>query len=81
MQVVRRLRSAAFGFLGLLLALPAAAQAPTNWQLGFQTASSPTQHAIESLLEFTRTKNIREPSGAGTIPEWVALDDLLGGGP
>ena len=49
MQVVRRLRSAAFGFLGLLLALPAAAQAPTNWQLGFQTASSPTQHAIESL--------------------------------
>ena len=49
MQVVRRLRSAAFGFLGLLLALPAAAQAPTNWQLGFQTAPSPTQHAIESL--------------------------------
>lgn len=49
MQVVRRLRAAALGFTGALLAAPAFAQAPTNWQLGFQTAFSPTQRAIEDL--------------------------------
>ncbi|MDQ4117000.1 MAG: aldehyde dehydrogenase family protein, partial [Actinomycetota bacterium] len=35
------------------------------------------EHSIESLLEFTRTKNVREPSGIGTVPEWPVLDELL----
>lgn len=34
---------------GVLLARPALAQAPRNWQLGFQTAHSPTQAGIEGL--------------------------------
>ncbi len=45
---------------------------------GFGDSGYGREHAIESLLEFTRTKNIREPSGLGTIPEWDALDDVLG---
>jgi acyl-CoA reductase-like NAD-dependent aldehyde dehydrogenase len=44
---------------------------------GFGDSGYGREHAIESLLEFTRTKNIREPSGRGTIPEWDALGDVL----
>jgi len=44
---------------------------------GYGDSGYGREHAIESLLEFTRTKNIREPSGLGAIPEWDALDDLL----
>lgn len=44
---------------------------------GFGDSGYGREHAIESLLEFTRTKNIREPSGRGTIPEWDALGEVL----
>ncbi len=53
MRVLRhvfwRLRAVAIGSIGLLLAVPALAQAPHNWQLGFQPPFSPTQRAIEDL--------------------------------
>lgn len=45
---------------------------------GYKDSGYGREHAIESMLDFTRVKNIREPSGIGTIPEWVALDDLVG---
>jgi acyl-CoA reductase-like NAD-dependent aldehyde dehydrogenase len=44
---------------------------------GYGDSGYGREHAIESLLEFTRTKNIREPSGLGAIPEWDALAELL----
>jgi len=44
---------------------------------GYGDSGYGREHAIESLLEFTRTKNIREPSGLGAVPEWDALADLL----
>ena len=34
---------------GVMLAAPALAQTPHNWQIGFQTAHSPTQAGIEGL--------------------------------
>jgi acyl-CoA reductase-like NAD-dependent aldehyde dehydrogenase len=44
---------------------------------GFGDSGFGREHAIESLLEFTRTKNIREPSGLGEIPEWDAVGEIL----
>jgi acyl-CoA reductase-like NAD-dependent aldehyde dehydrogenase len=45
---------------------------------GFGDSGYGREHAIESLLEFTRTKSVREPSGMAPIPEWPALDDVVG---
>lgn len=47
---------------------------------GYKDSGYGREHAIESMLDFTRVKNIREPSGIGTIPEWIALDALEGDG-
>ena len=44
---------------------------------GFGDSGYGREHAIESLLEFTRIKSIREPSGLSPIPEWPALDELF----
>ncbi|GAA1845878.1 aldehyde dehydrogenase family protein [Pseudonocardia ailaonensis] len=44
---------------------------------GFKDSGYGREHSIESLLEFTRVKNIREPSGIGEIPEWPVLKDVL----
>jgi NAD-dependent aldehyde dehydrogenases len=44
---------------------------------GFKDSGYGREHAVESLLEFTRTKNVREPSGMGRIPEWGVLDEVL----
>ncbi len=49
MQVSERLRAAMLGMAGSMLALPALAQTPRDWQLGFQTAHSPVQTGIEGL--------------------------------
>jgi len=49
MQRRQRLRAAFSGIAGLLLAAPAWAQTPHNWQLGFQPAHSPVQEGIEGL--------------------------------
>jgi acyl-CoA reductase-like NAD-dependent aldehyde dehydrogenase len=46
---------------------------------GFGDSGYGREHAIESLLEFTRAKSIREPSGLSPVPEWPALDDLFSG--
>ena len=44
---------------------------------GFGDSGYGREHAIESFLEFTRSKSIREPSGLGRIPEWDALDEVV----
>ena len=49
MQVHQRLKAALLGSIGLLAAAPAMAQAPKNWQLGFQAPHSPVQSGIEGL--------------------------------
>ena len=46
MQALKRILAA---LIGIALAGPAWAQAPVNWQLGFQPAHSPTQAGIEGL--------------------------------
>ena len=45
---------------------------------GFKDSGYGREHSVESMLEFTRIKNIREPSGAGPIPEWPVLAELFG---
>lgn len=50
MHVLRRLFATFLTIAGVCaLALPAMAQAPTNWQMGMQTAGSPTAEGIHSL--------------------------------
>ncbi len=44
---------------------------------GFGDSGYGREHALESLLEFTRVKSIREPSGLSPIPEWPALDEIF----
>jgi acyl-CoA reductase-like NAD-dependent aldehyde dehydrogenase len=44
---------------------------------GFGDSGFGREHAIESMLELTRTKNVREPSGIGRIPEWDAVGAVL----
>src|SRR4051794_23472853 len=49
MQRAKRLLAAITASTGLLLAAPAWAQAPHNWQLSFQPAHSPVQAGVEGL--------------------------------
>jgi cytochrome c oxidase subunit 2 len=49
MQGPKRLAAALLGIAGMAAAGPASAQAPHNWQLGFQKAFSPVQSGIEGL--------------------------------
>jgi cytochrome c oxidase subunit 2 len=51
MQVTERLRAAGLGVAGAMLALvtPAWAQAPRDWEIGFQHAHSPVMRGIEGL--------------------------------
>jgi len=44
---------------------------------GFGDSGYGREHALESLLEFTRVKSIREPSGLSPVPEWPALDEIF----
>jgi len=44
---------------------------------GFGDSGYGREHAVESLREFTRTKNVREPSGIGEIPEWGAVEEVM----
>ncbi|MGI4809651.1 MAG: cytochrome c oxidase subunit II [Janthinobacterium lividum] len=49
MQVHRRLTAALWGGLGTVVAMPAMAQTPQPWQLGFQPPQSAVMHGIEGL--------------------------------
>ncbi|MDP9095764.1 MAG: cytochrome c oxidase subunit II [Pseudomonadota bacterium] len=49
MQFHQRLRAALIGGLGAVVALPAMAQTPQPWQLGFQPPQSAVMHGIEGL--------------------------------
>lgn len=35
------------------------------------------EHAIDTMLEFVQVKNIRRPSGMGSIPTWHVVDEVL----
>ena len=45
---------------------------------GMKASGYGREHAVESLREFTRSKNIRQPSGRGKIPTWHVVDEILG---
>jgi cytochrome c oxidase subunit 2 len=49
MQVHRRLKVALIGGFGTIASLPAMAQTPQPWQLGFQPPQSAVMHGIEGL--------------------------------
>ena len=36
------------------------------------------EHCVQTLREYSHAKNIRFPSGRGTVPTWAALPDLFG---
>lgn len=44
---------------------------------GMKDSGFGREHSLETMLEFTYAKNIREPSGIGEVPTWYALDDIL----
>lgn len=44
---------------------------------GMKSSGNGREHAIETMREFARTKNIRMLSCRGTIPYWTAATDVL----
>jgi acyl-CoA reductase-like NAD-dependent aldehyde dehydrogenase len=45
---------------------------------GAKSSGYGREHAIQTLMEYGRTKAIRLPSGEGRIPRWLGVEDVLG---
>jgi acyl-CoA reductase-like NAD-dependent aldehyde dehydrogenase len=45
---------------------------------GFKASGGGRELAVETLLAYTRTKNVRRPSGLGAIRRWPTVDRILG---